>query len=984
MSIHFANPWALLLLLSLVPAVLWARRSMAGLGRARGSVALVLRAAIIILVTLALAQAQWSFTQDDLSVIYALDESYSIPPGDQKRALDYVLSSQERRRSKDAVGMVLFGRTAALERRPEAEPLLKPPGPASRPTGETASLQSVISPQRTNIAGALRLALAAFPAGGRKRIVLLSDGNENVGSAAEEAEVARKNGVRVDVWPVRYEYKNEVMVEKVIAPAEAEKKAGFEVRTVVTAMKPQSALVRLYENGTLIGAERVDLKEGRNVLVAQRHLAEPGHYTYSATVEAAEDTLYANNQASAFTMVRGQGRVLYVEGDPEHAQALRAALAAQGLDVKAVGGEALPPTISDLIPYDSLILSNIAAGQLGEEGMRAIELAVKDWGVGLVMVGGENAYGPGGYQDSPVERALPVSMDVKERRILPSGALVIVLHTCEIAQGNYWARQIALAALKVLSPTDEFGVIDYDWNGGEKWVFDLQRVRDKQKLANLINQAQPGDMPSFITALQMAHASLKKSNASIKHVVIISDGDPAYPSDHAVLDMLADKITISTVGINPHSDLDGQRLLHVAILGKGRYYEPQSSAELPQIFIKEAATVRRAQIFEEPFKPRLALSSEVIKGIASGEYPILKGYVVTTPKDLAEVPLITQHRDPLLAHWQYGLGRAVAFTSDAKARWAAEWLPWDKYQQFWAQIVRWSARNIQGGGVRVRPELVNDRVHLTIDAVDKQGRFMNNVKFNGLIVTPDHREVPVTVEQTGPGRYEAEFDAGDEGAHYVSFRYTDAEGKAALYSQGLVVPYSAEYRELKANDEKLRALAEATGGRVLTAADDVFARTFAPTPRFADAWPMLLLAAVLIVPADVFVRRVFVDRREVVRLAMWVAERVPLVGGRARRRGAVRPEYVAALLTRKQLTREELQRRGTKYQPVGTVQQVLEPGLGPPGEETKPKVAPVHRPTATEPKTTVQRDEDTYTGRLLRAKRKFKGGEDDPAQGGKT
>ena len=972
MHIHFGNPLALVLLACLVPVVLWARKSMAGLGRVRGLLALILRIAIVALIVLALARTQWARIQDDLSVMYVVDQSLSIPSNARRDAIEFVKKSQnnskEKRRDADTVGLVMFGRQAALERRPGSEALLNDPD---------QRLQSVILPDRTNIAAALRLALAAFPSSSRKRIVLVSDGNENIGSLAEETDVAARNGVRIDVLPIRYTYSNEVMIEKVIAPADVEKKASFEVRTVVNAYQPQRAILRLTENGGLIGSETVQLKEGRNVFVVQRTLPEPGYYSYVATVEGEEDTLYANNRGSAFTMVRGRGRVLLIDGNLDHAQPLFCALKNQGLDVQLEGLEALPMSLGEIIPHDVLILSNVPAGSLGQAGMRTVELAVKDWGVGLIMIGGSDSFGAGGYQDSPVEKALPVSMDVKNRKVMPSGALVVILHTCEIAQGNYWAQQIALAALRVLSPTDEYGIVYYDWQGGVKWLFDLQRITDKSKMAALINTVTPGDMPDFIPAFQAAHKSLKASNASVKHVVVISDGDPAYPSDQAVLNMVADGITISAVGISPHSANDTKRMAYISqVIGGGRYYEPQSPSALPQIFIKEAATVRRALIFEDPFEPRQQLLSELVRGIGAGEYPMLHGYVLTSAKPLAEVPLVSNNDDPILAHWQYGLGRAVAFTSDAKSRWAAEWLGWGKYEQFWAQVVRWCARNVQDAGLRVRVATRDDRVHVIVDALDKQSRFLNNLEFVGNLITPDHREVPVDLEQTGPGRYEAFVDADDPGTHFMSLRYTDSEGKPALYTHGMTVPYSAEFKELNANDEKLKSIAKATHGHVIDPDSDVFARTFDPEPRYADTWPLLMLVAICLVPFDIFVRRVFVDYGAAWRRAL------AFVGGPFRRVQG-RPSHVTSLLSRKRATREQIQRRTRKFAAHEEDRVALdEATLMPSADKAKPKIAPIDRPKATSAEPAIASDDESYTGRLLRAKRKAREETEKPSDAG--
>jgi len=970
-SVNFGNPIALVALLCLVPVVLWARRPLAGLGKVRGGVALALRCVITTLLVLALARLQWSFTRDEMSVIYVLDRSLSVPPEDQKRALQYILESQKQRHSEDTVGLVLFGRRAALERTVEEAPLfdLLEQETANGPETpqEAVSLQSLVAPERTSIAAGLRLALGAFPPSDRKRIVLISDGNENLGSSLEEAETAQRNGVRIDVLPIDYQYDREVMVEKVVSPANVDEGESFDVRVVVRASTPHSARLHLYESGALIGSQTVDLEAGRNVFVIPRKLPEPGYYIYNATIESTQDTLYANNMGSAFSLVRGQGRVLYVAGDRGHAATLLEALESQGLEVRLVGLEAVPLTLGELIPYDVVILSDVPASSLGEDGMRAVELAVKDWGVGLVMIGGENSFGPGGYQDSPVERALPVTMDIKQRRVMPSGALVLILHTCEIPEGNYWAQQIALAALRVLSPTDEFGVINYDWQANEKWLFKLQRVRDKRRMASLISNVQPGDMPSFIKSLQMAHAALKASNASIKHVVIISDGDPAYPNDAAVLAMVADSITITTVAISPHSQTDARRLAYVANLGRGRYYEPQDSSGLPEIFIKEAATVRRALIFEEPFTPRAALASEVTTGIRPAEYPPLLGYVCTTSKELAEVPLVSQYDDPILAHMQYGLGRSVAFTSDAQERWAANWVGWEKFAQFWAQVVRWSARRIDAAGLRVRSEIVDDRAHLVVDAIDPQGRFVNGIRFNGIVVTPDNEEEPVRLEQTGPGRYEASFDVAGPGTHYISLNYTDEKGQARLHTDGLVVPYSAEFRELDGNEPMLKALAETTGGRVLRVTDDVFLRSFPAAPHFRDAWAHLLLLACLLVPADVFVRRVFVDWAAVWgRMAKAVAW-LPVVGRAAG--PAARPSHVSTLLSRKRATRRRWAGSGRKFEPTTIEEPLEEPSLTGGRDPAKPKATVAERPGEEAQRPTVVREDETYMGRLLKAKR---------------
>jgi len=273
---------------------------------------------------------------------------------------------------------------------------------------------------------------------------------------------------------------------------------------------------------------------------------------------------------------------------------------------------------------------------------------------------------------------------------------------------------------------------------------------------------------------------------------------------------------------------------------------------------------------------------------------------------------------------------------------------------------------VQDAGVRARADVVDDRARIVIDAVDQQGRFQNNLDFEGILVTPDNQEVKLKVVQSGPGRYEAAFDAPESGTHYLSLRYKDAKGRSVLYTHGMVVPYSAEYRELSTNLPLLASLAKATEGRVLQQDDDVFARTFEPAPRYADAWPYLLLLAILLVPFDVLVRRVFLDYAAIGR---WFASTFVL-----RRKPAARAAHMSALLSAKQETREELARRTKKFEGVEPAE-MDKVELTPGGDIAKPEVKIAERPDMRSETPAVAREGQTYMGRLLRAKRKAR--EDD-------
>jgi len=307
-------------------------------------------------------------------------------------------------------------------------------------------------------------------------------------------------------------------------------------------------------------------------------------------------------------------------------------------------------------------------------------------------VGGDQTYAAGSYRGTPLEAALPVNMELDSKKVLPSGAIALVMHGMEFMDGNQIARDCALGVLDALGPADEIGVVL--WDGRERWLFPMTKVGpNRRELGRQIAGMNQGDLPAFEGVMRMAREGLKKSSANLKHMLVFSDGDPGPPTTALMQGIVEDHITVSTVLIAGH--FGPETMVAIAEQGHGRFYNVNNPAQLPQVFIKETAVILKSAIFEEPFQPKLAAASELVRGIGAGEYPILQGYVCTTAKARAETPLVSDKGDPILAHWQYGLGRAVAFTSDARAKWARNWLSWDKYSQFWSQTAQWSLRRVE-------------------------------------------------------------------------------------------------------------------------------------------------------------------------------------------------------------------------------------------------------------------------------------------------
>ena len=954
MNFQLTHPYYLLLLAPALAWVVWfAWKSDVQVSPWRRWTALGIRVLVVLALVFAIAGLQWLLPIEGMNVYFLLDRSDSVPSPQQEAARDYVNKASKQMKREDKAGVIVFGSEASIETSPN-------------PAVDVEKVQAVVGTERTDLAAAIRLGTAAFPETGQKRLVLLSDGNENAGDAMSALLAARRLGVTMDVLPMGIARANDVAVQKVQLPARLKKSQAFEVKIFIQAEAAQTATIRLYRNDQFLGDQKVQLAAGKNLFSFPQNLAEPGFYSYDVRVDAPGDPLPQNNRATGFTIVRGEPRILVVSADPEEDRQLAAALKSSRLEVGLVGLAGFPATLAEMQSYDSIFINNIAAGELGLDRQRLLESAVRDFGVGLVCVGGDQTYAAGGYRGTPLESTLPVSMELDSKKVLPSGAVVLIMHGMEFNGGNQVARDCAQGVLAALGPTDEMGVLL--WDGTEHWLFPLQKVGRKTELARQIAGMNQGDLASFQGIMAQAHEALKKSTANLKHIIVFSDGDPAAPNQQLMQTIVGDHITISTVLIAGHAGPD--TMIWMADQGKGRFYNVTSPNELPQIFIKETAVILKSAIYEDPFKPQVRSMSEVVRGISAGEYPTLLGYVATSPKPRAETPLWTDKGDPLLAHWQYGLGRAVAFTSDAKAKWAKLWLNWDKYRQFWSQIGQWSLRRLDSADFTTEVLVEKGEGLINVEALDEQGNYRNFLNLQAAVVNPKGERQNVRLEQTGPGHYEAHFQTKEVGAYLLNLMdIKDGELRASQVV-GASVNYSPEFTAAEPNANLLRRLAESGAGKILdplSPAVNPFLHDRQKTFQPQALWEWLLRFAVVMFTLDVAVRRIQLERDEVRRA--WEAVRRRLFFWQGVPRPAEADESLAALLARRDRVRST--QTAPAVEPKPELFQPERPGAEPlPGHagQVAPLAQTPAQPAAQPPEPAAE--PASTTSRLLEAKRR--------------
>ena len=879
MGITFDAPLALLLLPPLIAVVvvlhLTSRRRL-GAGRRRA--ALGVRIALLGALVAALAGLQLVLPVDRLAVVFVVDLSDSVGTQGREDSLAYVREALAAKSDEDVAGIVAFGSDALVERLPSE-------------LAEIDRIASTPVTSATDVGGALRLAAALFPDDAQKRIVLLSDGNDTTGSGQSEASLAAARGIQVETHLVGLGGRDEVLVERLAAPSTARLGESIEVSADITSTAAQPATARLFVNGELAKTQPVSLDEGPNRLAFTFTPKDPGFLRFRVVVEAALDTFNQNDRADANTIVKGEPKVLIVKGDEDVAAQLVAALQTERQLVDTVIPEALPSDLAGLAEYDSIVLVDVPRLRLTDEAMTALQVYVRDLGRGLVTVGGPRAYGAGGYTDTPLEETLPVDMGVRDRQKQPDVALVVVIDKsgsmdachCNSFEGGMGGagiqgvkktdigKEAILRAAAALTAQDEFGVVAFD--SSAHWVVQTAPLGGETDLQSKLNAIVPDGTTNIFSGLDQAVQSLKEAKATRRHIILLTDGwSNSGQYDGILAEMKDAGITLSAVGAGGGAN-EVNLLRKLAQRGGGRYYDAANPSSIPDIFLKETQQVSGQQIVEESFFPILTSSSPILRGIEGG-FPSLLGYNGTTAKAAAQTVLVTARDDPLLAQWQYGLGRSVAWTSDSTGRWAKNWIGWDAFSTFFSQMVGWTFPGEESGGIEASFEDRGGRTYLRVESVADDGSARDFYRTQVALIGPDLAPATVDLSQVAPGVYEAPLATLDSGAYAARVTQTKAGAPSLGRTLGLVAPTPAEYRLLGANEPLLAAMRNATGGRALAAPADAWVHDLQATSRFTELWPWLLLLALLLWPLDIALRRVSLGRRELADGRRWVGDRV--------------------------------------------------------------------------------------------------------------
>lgn len=795
-------------------------------------ISLSARCLIVMLLVLSLCGLMLFQPTREQFVVFVNDRSLSIGE-DSSKEIDHYLTRAEAAKGRNAIAFLDFAAEPGLVRDRRTE-------------------KSDLDDQGTNLAAALEAAAAAIPPSYVPHIVVLSDGNQTAGDALK---AALRAGVPVSTVPLKTRDEPEVQVSTVMVPAQVREGEPFNVEVVIDANHDDEGTIDVYQGVHKIVSERRTLKKGENRFQFRRSLTQERLAKFEVRISSLQhDTLLDNNVASGLVFTSGKPKVLLIESDPKLAKHMAWALEQEEIQVDVRPPQGIPDALTDLQNYEVLILSNVPATALTQRQMEIARTYVQDLGGGLIMLGGDQSFGLGGYYKTVLEEILPVRSDFEKEKEKPSLAMILVIDKSGSMGGQKMelTKEAAKSAVELLGPNDKVGVIAFE--GETYWVSEVQTAANKSSIIERIASIEAGGGTVMAPAMEEAYQALQSTVAKLKHVIILTDGISS-PGDFEGIarDMSAARMTCSTVAVG--EDADKKLLEEISQIGNGRFYFTNDPTSVPQIFTKETVAASKSAINEQPFLPQTVRPTKVLSDIDFETAPFLLGYVVTRPKPTCELILATESRDPLLAWWRYGLGMTVAFTSDAKTRWAAEWLTWPGYSKFWAQIVRHAMRKSEAKGIVVQVDQKNRRATISLDSIDPTGKFLNQAETELNVIDPQLGKKKLAMLQIAPGRYAAEFATPQSGAYHLEIAQKHQGRPLYQQSRGLMVGYADELRLKPTNTELLQQIARVSGGDYDPGPEAIFAASDRTVPRGTPLWPYLATAALVIFLIDVALRR---------------------------------------------------------------------------------------------------------------------------------
>ena len=807
------TPLYLILLLIIPLVVLIQLRTNVVASRWRKVTTFLMRCLAIICAILALANLQRAHSEKRLAIVFLLDLSDSIAESQHEIAIEQINAAITKMKTTDQFAVIGFA----------AEPfVLIPMGEPSVETDKQFQLKSMLTDSSgqldsTDIVSALKRSIEHFPDNYHRRIVLFSDGQHNAGSISisDFLPFFSANDIEIMTIPLQ-STQDAIQVLDLELPNTVRKGQRFQIQTVIQSDGTIPNIeATLYHNGIPLPDLEFSLKKGRNVIPLPTQEVTDSYYslgrvhTYHLKLNI-NDEIIENNAAFGVVQVQDKPHILYADSDLRHADNIQKVLEESGFGVEVIHASDIPSDLVSFQQFDVMILSNISADMVTGTQQEMIESFVRDLGHGLVVIGGDSAFGAGGYTDTVFERILPVDMTPRERK--DSVALVFVIDTSG-SMANYVGdkRKISLAidairaGIDNLDEADQAAIISFD----VKTHVISHLTSDHNRLIKRVGRLKPtGGTAAMSDAIKIAIQMQETAEVKRKHIILLSDGKSTGKRSN-IIELARDaadaKVGITTIAIG---DADTGLLKEIADMGEGQAIAVQDIQNLPRVLM-DAVRETHNYIVQEEFQPKiLNTTARVLEGI--NNLPKLYGYVATAEKPTAQVLISSHKNEPILAGWRYGLGKSVAWTSDVKPAWGKDWISWTNFSKFWGQVVNWTLTT------------ENTAVDFDLSVMHHNGRGEIRIDTKGLspvsfvvhVAGPNGNGQTVDITQDGVNRFIGSFQMRELGTYIVTAKQVGTENSVSETPQSvtLALSYPAEYAVFDVNTELLKKLSQETDG----------------------------------------------------------------------------------------------------------------------------------------------------------------------------
>ncbi len=788
-------PLWLLVACAIASVYVW-RRSLVDRPPARKWLAHSLRLLGAVCLILALCRPYWLSKSDRLHVVYLVDVSESVDPDAIRGAVTEIEKASSMLHSSDRSSLLAFGTRLATA---DSKSLRKLADEATAGTADASARDS------TKLAEALLGSRLAFDAGMARRLVVFSDGCPTTPGVQAAIKTLHEEGVDLRFRPMEGLRRPEAALVALEPLARVAYRGEIvRMRLRMRANEAMNATARILHGGVAVASAPLKLEAGKETSVTlDVEMTAAGESRWEAELLPEKDWFPINNKVATTITVKGEPRLLALHRDEKQLRPLARALKKQGLELELRGERGLPDTMAELLAFDAVILADVPATSMSVRQMELLRRYVSDFGGGLAMLGSENSFGLGGYFRTPVEEALPLTSRYEKEKQKPSLAMVLVIDKSGSMDGERiaLARASAKAAAELLGAQDQIAVVGFD--SETRVILNMTSAADRGTVMNAIDSLQADGGTDAYPGMVKGRELLQNAVAKVKHMIVLSDGETP-DNDFAGLtrDMRAQGMTVSSVCLGAGAAKGVMQL--IAQEGGGRYYETDDPANMPQIFTKETMQASRSAIKEDLYATVVTGDHPILSGYGKAQLPYVLGYVMTQTKPTANLLLAAETGDPLLAICHYGLGTGLCWTSDLTEKWGGEWLGWGNGGAFWAQIFRGIVRKEQSTGLSAAGSVDRERWIVDITRRDEQDRPVDRVKWDAKAIDGNGADLPVSIRQTGVGRYEASVNLIGRDRVNLSLRDTD---HSLMKTLGWQRDYPAEYRLDREPDAALAVMA---------------------------------------------------------------------------------------------------------------------------------------------------------------------------------